>query len=138
MGFLIWIHCIYGSVFSGQTSQYFLPHEYNISIFFNIYQCVFINFLKYVLHIFMRRSQVPYTFYYYYKWYLPLHLFLAVIECNQFFLHWFILFRDLAVSHHFSADFDFYSKIVISSTNSDHVISCLILKSFISFLSFLL
>ena len=72
----------------------------------------------------------------------PLHLFLAVIECNQFFyidlFYPAILLNTLAVSHHFSADFDFYSKIIISSTNSDHVISYLILKSFISFFILLL
>ena len=119
------------------------PWIYIISIFFNIYQCVFIIFSKYVLHIFMRHSpRYLILLITIINGICPLHLFLAVIEYNQFFyidlFYPAILLNTLAVSHHFSADFDFYSKIIISSTNSDHVISYLTLKSFISFFILLL
>ena len=67
----------------------------------------------------------------------PLRLFVAVIECNLFsYIDLFypaILLNTLTVSNNFSVDFDFCLKVIISSTNSDHVISFLILKPFISF-----
>lgn len=69
----------------------------------------------------------------------PLHLFVAVIECNLFFyidlLYPAILLNTLIVSNNFSVAFDFCLKVIVSSTNSDHVISLLILKPFISYLT---